>query len=370
MATIDWPSGLIPQTAQLTLRKAGTQFASPFNGAVQVFDFVAERWVLSASLAPQAARNPQGVDSFCNTLAGGIERVRVWPFHTHGVPRGTLRGLPAIGSTLARGATALPLANATGGSLLLGGSFELDSDSNGTADGWSAIQGGTVTGVNRYFTTAFPIDGVREQAIDATFGTLPDTFIGIERTYPLTPGTYTLRVQVRGGGSSQLSVMGVEPRDSGGTIIGSPLILSSVPVPGAPTPLGGSFTAPAGTVSCTVRLYMIAVTTGAEASIRWDGVALKPGAVDLSWPGPATLLAGDFIGAGGQLFMVAANCSANDAGAMVVPVINRARGTIAINSPVTWYRPSCEMVLPAMQAGPVRRPGVIDSTALDLVEVW
>jgi hypothetical protein len=68
--------------------------------------------------------------------------------------------------------------------------------------------------------------------------------------------------------------------------------------------------------------------------------------------------------------MCAADCQANDAGGLSVPVVNRVRAPIAAGSPVTWYRPTCEMMLPAMQAGPVRRAGAIESTALDFVEVW
>jgi hypothetical protein len=203
MPTIDWPEALIPQSAQLTLRKAGAQFASPFNGTLQALDFIAERWTLSASLAQMASRNPRGVDAFCNLLAGGVERVRVWPFHTGGVPRGSLRGNVTVRVAAARGDT-------------------------------------------------------------------------------------VLRVQ------------------------------------GATSNAGGA----------------------------------------------PTLRAGDFLGCAGQLFQVAADFALAVGGTGDVPVINRVRGTIAVGAAVTWARPTCEMVMPAMQAGPVRRAGAIESTALDFVEVW
>lgn len=203
MPTIDWPEALIPQTAQLTLRKSTVQFASPFNGTPQAFDFIADRWVLSCSLAQMSARRPRGVGAFCNMLSGGINRVRVWPFETRGTPRGTLRGTVTLSAAVLRGALALPV---TGG-----------------------------------------------------------------------------------------------------------------------TPAGGS--------------------------------------------GPVTLLQDDFIAVGGQLFMVAANVTLAG-GAGSVPVVNRVRSTIAAGSAVTWNRPTCEMVLPALQAGPMRRPGAIDSAALDLIEVF
>jgi hypothetical protein len=127
-----------------------------------------------------------------------------------------------------------------------------------------------------------------------------------------------------------------------------------------------------GTVSPTIGLV---TTAGGNYSgaindglLLW-GVQLEYGAAPTDYVAGPTLLAGDFLGAGGQLFEVAADTQLAG-GVGTVPVINRVRATIASGSAVTWYRPTCEMVLPAMQAGPVYRPGAIDSTALDLVEVW
>lgn len=203
MTAIAWPEALVPQTAQLLLRKSGAQFASPFNGTVQSLEFIAERWVASVSLAQMAARNPRGVHAFCNRLAGGVQRVQVWAFHTRGVPRGTMRGSPVLASDAARGDTSLAISGATAAS--------------------------------------------------------------------------------------------------------------------------GS--------------------------------------------GPITLLADDFIGVGGQLFQVVADTTLSG-GAGSVPVIGRVRSALLATAPVVWLRPTCEMVLPARQAGPLDRPGAIDSAALDLEEVF
>lgn len=370
MATIDWPAGLIPQAAQLSLRKSGTQFASPFNGTLQAVDYVAERWVLSATLAPQFQHDPRALAAFCQRLAGGVERVRVWPFHTGGFPRGSLRGAPTLGVAAARGNTSLTLANATGGSVMLGGSFEFDSNADGRADGWAAVTIGSVTSVVYTMESGGQDDGAFEQGMSANYGALGSSHeAGVERNVPgLAPGPYTFLANVRGD-PNQNARIAVEWRNSGGSIIGGGTV-ATIAVTGTPTRFGGTSTAPAGTTQCTVRLLTSATGATGTRAVRWDVCAIKPGAVDLTWPGAATLMAGDFIGAGGQVFMVADNCTANDAGTMVVPVINRARGTIALSSAVTWLRPSFEAVLPAMQAGPVVRRGLVDATALDFVEVW
>jgi hypothetical protein len=370
MPTIDWPEALIPQTAQLSLRKAGAQFASPFNGTTQAVDFLAERWTLSASLAQMSARNPRGVDAFCNTLAGGVERVRVWPFHQP-VPRGNLRWQPLLGAAANRGDSQIVLSNAIGQNLLLGGSFEFDSNADGTADGWVARQFGSVTSASRLLVSDSPADGTKEQGNDCVFGA-PGAIVSFERTFALLPGAgaYSVRAQVRGGGEPQQFRVRVEPRNSLGLLNGADILVASGSLPSPSQIVGGTFVAPPGTVSCTIALEFVAINSGTPAFIRWDAVSVTAGSTGLAWPGGASLLEGDYIAAGGQLFMCAANSSANDAGVLTLPIVNRVRGPIAAGSPVTWYRPTCEMMLPAMQAGPVRRPGAIESTALDLVEVW
>ena len=76
------------------------------------------------------------------------------------------------------------------------------------------------------------------------------------------------------------------------------------------------------------------------------------------------------LSAGGQLFQVASDVTLSDIGAATVPVVNRVRAAISSGGAVLWNRPTAEFILPAMQAGPVYRPGAIESAALDLVEVW
>lgn len=198
MATYDWPDALIPQRCSIGSQGAGEQFRGPYNGTIQVVDFVAERWVLSVTL-PQARRvNAGRVEAFFFTLRGGIHRVRAWHFGRP-VPVGTMRGSPTLSASVSRGATALP------------------------------ITGGTANG---------------------------------------------------------------------------------------------------------------------------------------------TLRAGDMLGCGGQLFMVASDTTLNGSGAGSVPVVHRVRGTIGSGTAVTWNRPTGEFVIPAWVASVVHAPGMIDGAAFDLEEVW
>lgn len=198
MATLDWPDALIPQRATIVSLGAGEQFKSPYNGTLQVVDYVAERWMLSVTL-PQARRVNAGlVEAFFMRLRGGVNRVAAWHFGRP-TPIGTLRGSPTLQSTVNRGATSIPVSN---------------------------------------------------------------------------------------GGAG------------------------------------------------------------------------------------ATLAAGDMLGLGGQLLMVAENVTFNGSGTATVPIVHRIRATINAGAAVAWNRPTAEFAMPAWQAGVTHFPGGVDAAAFDFEEVW
>lgn len=370
MPTIDWPEALIPQTAQLVLRKIGSQFSSPLNGTLQAVDFIGERWVLSTSLAQMSARNPRGVDAFCNRMSGGVERVRVWAFHTKGVPRGNLRGSTSVLSTATRGMSSLNVAGAVASpNTLLRSGFDVNPG-GGLAPGWTLLatgSTGTVT-ASRVIGNGSPF-AQRVQA--SALGSSASDVVGVnyEIFAPVVAGNpYALSADVRNNGAA-LRVH-IDWYATGASYISS--------TTQAFGPTGGEWgrrsvvgVAPAGAVGASLFVWMQAFPGGGAAWLEVDNVQFEATAVaSPSWAGPPSLREGDYIGAGGQLFQVAADVQLADDGTGSVPIINRVRSTIAAGSPLVWYRPTCDMVLPAMQAGPVRRPGVIESTALDLVEVW
>ena len=487
MPTIDWPEALIPQTAQLTLRKAGAQFASPFNGTLQAVDFIGERWTLSASLAQMSARNPRGVGAFCNRLAGGVERVRVWPFHTGGVPRGSMRGAPTLAQSVSRGANILTLANTRAGSNLLNRALQFGVWG---FQGWTPVNA-TLAGGEVGPDGALSAERVTRSALGnhGVYGTLTTTahanraavFSCWVKRGTVT-GTFSLRL--RDGAQNEVAVASINPTadwqlyqvagrfgatpaanitghvdpdnntgvagdtfftHSGrielmeGAFVNCATEVDNVLGPAGYEPLGmrllslaagdtfwtgtafGAFkagetftasvwlragtlpggvgvaifsqaglvatnlftptgawqrfsttaTLPADSAEVTIMVNPQNDATAAGQTLEWFGAQLERGGAATTHVPRATLLAGDMLGVGGQLFQVAADTgNAYPDGWLQVPVINRVRSTIATGSAVTWYRPTCEMVLPAMQAGPVHRPGVIESTALDLVEVW
>jgi len=368
MSTFDWPDALVPQSCSMPLRKAGLQFQSPFNGAVQAVDFVAERWVLSANLAQMSSRNPRGVGALLNQLAGGVNRVRAWPFHTKGVPRGTLRGTPTLGTAAARGDTTLTLAGCTGTNLLQYSSFEIDADVNSVGDGW---QVGSSDGARTHTVSRVPtlgaVHGTKTQyvRIDSVTSGADSFLITTNPNRPtIAPSTvYTVSAYIRSGTTATYLLVRVYKTS------GSDDYTVFVGVPAATTMqrVSVTFTSAADAINADI---MVRGITTVSQYLEVDAVQVERGSSASPYLGPATLLADDYIGVGGQLFQVAADCTANDAGAMTVPLVNRVRGTIASGSAVTWHKPTAEFIMPAMQAGPVFRPGAIEGTALDLVEVW
>jgi hypothetical protein len=391
MPTLDWPDALVPQTAQMNLRKSGAQFASPFNGTLQSLEFVAERWVLSCSLAQMSARNPRGVGAFCNMLSGGVQRVRVWPFHTKGVPRGTMRGAPTLASTLTRGAMALPLLDAITGRSWIRYPEDLRNTAEaGETRPWTQFEDADA-GV-ALLTTVLPTG---RSGLASRLQTTSTAAVQRQVQQPLpfvAPGTvlvasaYIRPDDVQGivlyGGSRTPAYPSVRYRLDTGAVI------SELPASGESLlnhfvePAGGGWwrvswawqsgtgaTAPAPIIGlCDVAGAAVSGTAGKGLWV-WGVQVEQDGTWPSAYAGQPTLLAGDYLGLGGQLFEVAADVVLlNDQGS--VPVTSRVRGTIAAGSPVTWNRPTVEMILPAQEAGPVRRPGAIDGVALDLVETW
>lgn len=81
----------------------------------------------------------------------------------------------------------------------------------------------------------------------------------------------------------------------------------------------------------------------------------------------ATLLAGDMIGCN-QLFQVAADATADGAGAMTVNLVNRVRAATGSGTAIVWNRPAAEFFMPAMSARHVHVPAVLMGGQFDLVE--
>ncbi|CAA2107622.1 hypothetical protein [Variovorax paradoxus] len=81
----------------------------------------------------------------------------------------------------------------------------------------------------------------------------------------------------------------------------------------------------------------------------------------------ATLLAGDMVGVGGQLFQVAKDVVANGSGAMNIDVVNRSRVAAASGSQVVWDKPTA-LFRQSSQSAVQYIPGYATEVSIDFVE--
>ncbi|WKB52315.1 hypothetical protein [Eleftheria terrae] len=103
------------------------------------------------------------------------------------------------------------------------------------------------------------------------------------------------------------------------------------------------------------------------------GAAAGQGAAVLMLAGcapGATLLAGDLLGLGEQLLMVAEDGQASAAGELVVPLANRVRVVQPVGAAVVWNRPTGRFRLAATAVPVGYRPGAVQPLELEFLESW
>jgi hypothetical protein len=116
-----WPDNLCPQGAEWRLRKAGTNFRSPYSGSFQAVDFASDWWEVGISLRGEGVRqrNTGQLEALLMHLAGGVNQVDVYRW-TRPFPRGTLRGAPTVRVVTVVGDLTVSLTVAAGATLLAG----------------------------------------------------------------------------------------------------------------------------------------------------------------------------------------------------------------------------------------------------------
>jgi len=83
-------------------------------------------------------------------------------------------------------------------------------------------------------------------------------------------------------------------------------------------------------------------------------------------PSNGTLLAGDMLGVGGLLLMVASDCTASG-GVITVPIVNRLRTALDSAAAVTWYKPTATFRL-LSTSGVQTAPGISNPVSFDFGE--
>jgi len=376
MTTYAWPTSrhFVPATHDLRVVDNTQRTAeSALSGYVQTTAMPGARWGWGMDFAPHTQAQRAEVEGYLLRLSGRQHRVQLWDLRNPR-PRGSLAltGV-TLGAAAAQFATSLTLAGCVGTNRVLNGSFEVDSNADGLADGWSRYNAGAVGALTQNISTVVVWAGSYSQnLIAASLGSSSDDRQGVTATVSaigsMAGGTAVISCRVLGTSGAKANLE-IYWRDGGGSIIGS-IIAGPLTLNGAEQALSATGACPAATASASIYVYQHSGPGGA-VGLYVDLVRVEPGA-SVGVGADATLLAGDWLGlTGGQLVRVVANATANDAGAMTVEVRHMLRSAVASASAVTLDKPTALYVRTEAGIALPRMPGNAEpGMSLDLVEVF
>lgn len=264
------------------------------------------------------------------------------------------------------------LGTGNGKNLLPGAGFDADGNSDGLANSWTAYSFGTTGTITRSLSSS-SLSGMAQKVDCATLGTTEDDRAGVRQDVAMTPtagSRLTFSAAIIGNTGSK-AVVRIQCQDSSGsalaTVLSSSLTLSSTDWQRA----SATVTAPTGTVKVSVHIWQHSNTTLSGSTARFDEALLEIGAVATDYePFGGTLKAGDMVGVAGQLFRVASGVEADSDGVLTVPITTGVRAALAEDAQVILERPTATFMSPSFFNPTADTPGLRESTALELVEVW
>ena len=376
MTIYTWPDTrtFVPQVADLqVIDNTQRSLESPLSGYVQTVSMPGARWGWAMDFAPQDSASRAALEAQLLKLSGREHRVRLWDIK-HPRPRGNivLTGV-TLGAAAAQFATSLQLAGCLpGNNVLAGGSFEVDSNSDGLADGWTRYSAGTVGTLSAALSSGVASHGAYSQSLSAaSLGSSQTDRQGITRSSvnvaALAGKTATLSCVVLGTLNSSVEVQAAW-RDAGGAVISG--MTTSVALTTGYQTIVLTGACPANAVTAILYIFQHS-NTGVAPGLYVDAVQLEAGSSRTAYA-VATLRAGDWLGLPtGQLVRVVADAQADDLGRMTVDVRHMLRAAAASGSAVTLDRPTALYVraeagltLPRMAGGSA--PGM----SAEFVEVF
>lgn len=373
MSILSLPSWFDALECELQLVPEIRSFQGPFGGPTEAQDLLGDRWRMRLTLPDGDFRWGGRTGALFNRLRGGANWLRLHDL-ARPVPRGTARGSMLLAAAAAQGAASITLSGvASVTNLLLNGSFEVDSNGDGLADGWVLFVGGAGDGSRAYSLSRWPtvpaVHGAASQFVEiAAAGNSNDSgMVAVPRPAVVAGQVYTLSAMVRTGVSGKL-YLGARIYDAANASIGD-FTSGTIAATGARQLATVTFTAPTGAASADVFIRGI---NAVGEYIDADGVQLEPGPQRTPYMGPGTLQAGDKLGHNGeQLFEVAEDATANDAGIISVALTNRVRKSIAGGQVIVWDRPQVAFQLVDARGVPtVYTRGRARGQQVEFVEAW
>ncbi len=383
MSVITPSDTALAYVAQLTMgqQRFDIAEASDVTGATAIRLGAPPRWTASIRTLDALEPDISGIwRAIVAELEGRINHFALYDL-TQPAPRGTARGVLTLSSTAVAGATSLSIAGARGLNVILGGSFEVDSNADGLADGWVRLSAGSTGTLTASLDTdvAYIVHGTRSQflraaALAAGGGNLHGAYQAAVPVTHLAGQTVTAAVQVAGTAGTTLALY-VTWQDSGGGSIAGSDIFASVTASGGVQQLSGSILCPANAATAYVEVRQ-SNGSGGVAAIYVDALRLVAGSTAPTYPAAPTLLAGDWLqvgtGVGSHLCMVTTDTTLSDAGAGSVPIKSATRKSHASGTAVAWDKPRGHFKL---RPDAVSWSGIAGATgsggfALDLIEDW
>lgn len=356
MAILDWPTGdeFKPmQPLALGFSTPKSAFVGAYTGERQAATRAADRMVMEMVLPPCRGAAARRRAAWLASLASTGDWVRM-PAWSQRYPLGTIGGSPTVNGAVTAGARSIALANVLSRpNLLFSSGFEIDTNADGLADGWTQYSTGTTGTITR--SRVAGNGSTWAQRFDATGlgGTAADQ-VGLR---------YSADAGVTAGLSYALSA---DTRDNGLPVrvhidwfnVSAVFISSSTAVFSSS---GSVWTrrsvvgvAPAGAVVAKLYVWMEARPGGAgAAAIEIDDVQFEQAAAATGYAGLPTVRAGDVIAVGGNLLMVGPNdATLTDAGAGAVNLVAGAPRAISNGAAVTYMAPTGVWQLDTLEAPP------------------
>jgi len=338
MATQDWPNDRAFMGATFTLGAdvPKSVFRGFYTGNRETLSHLGDRLTCIVTLPPckskaDAARR----EAFCMGLVSTGDWVRFGMPH-RAAPVGAFGGAATVNGAVLAGARSVVLSGVLAApNVLNGGGFEIDSNADGLADGWTTYTSGSVGTVTVAMPAAAGNTGTAGlcQRVQST---ALNGAIGLRRTVdvPVSVG------QQYSWGVTQAATAGttivLEIAWYNGATYLSSSTASAVALNGRRSVTG---TAPASATAARLFAYMQSASAAAAAFLV-DDAQFEAGAAT-PYAGLATASAGDFIGIGGNLLQVAyPGATANDAGAMTVPLVYPVQEAISNGAAVTLLGPT------------------------------
>lgn len=263
-------------------------------------------------------------------------------------PLGTLRGAPVVSASAAAGARSFSISGAlSDGNLWANGSFELDANADGLADGWAPYSAGGVGSVSRALNPTYVAHAGYSQSVASTaLGATSADRIGVSRSIGVAalagrPVTVSSSMAASWGGTG-LTIY-VDWRDGGGGFLSASSATALQPSDPSLTLRRYAMNAvvPSSAVTADVFFWAEARPGGGGVSFFVDAAMFAAGVDAQTWPGFAGLAAGDVLSVAGNLLHVAyPGATLDDAGAGTVPLTLPLQRPLASSAAVTWVSPA------------------------------